>query len=180
MGWPGPTDPGTFVFLGLRSVLEGQPVSLRVRSWYGLRAELDVEDRLWHLVRIGRVRLDHPPVVNTFLRAGLREADRLRLSYLHELGHLQTLPIALGHAMALLWVGCRRRRSLPGWVGWILAVLLAHEATWELASESYIVLAGREAYRETYRRHPNPFSPFFWAGMALLSFGLTAGLIRRS
>jgi len=41
-------------------------------------------------------------VVNTFLRAGFPEAERLRLSYLHEFGHLQTLPLALAHAGAIL------------------------------------------------------------------------------
>jgi len=156
------------------------PDLLHVRSWYGLPAELDVEDRLWHLVQVGRVRLSHPPVVNTFLRAGLPEAERLRLSYLHEFGHLQTLPLALAHAGAILWAGLRQRRSLAGWVGWIFAALLAHEATWELASESYVVLGDRAAYCETYRRHPNPFSLLFWAGMACLSFGLTFGLMQRT
>ena len=85
----------------------GQPDLLRVRSWYGLRAELGVEDRLWHLVRVGRVTLSHPPVVNTFLRAGFPEGERLRLSYLHEFGHLQTLPLALAHAgdtLCVPWV----------------------------------------------------------------------------
>ena len=157
----------------------GQPGLLRVRSWYGLGAELGVEDRLWHLVRIGRVTLSHPPVVNLFLRAGLPNADRLRLSYLHEFGHLQTLPIALAHAFAILWSGLRRRWSLAGRIGWVLGALLAHEATWELASESYVVLAAPAAYRETYRRHPNPFALLFWPGMALLGFGVTFGLMRR-
>ena len=79
----------------------------------------------------------------------------------------------------MLWAGWRRRRSFAGWVGWFLAVLLAHEATWELTSEAYVVLGDRAAYRETYGRHPNPFSLPFWAGMALLSVGLTFGLVRR-
>jgi len=153
---------------------------LHVRSWYGLPAELGVEDRLWHLVRVGGVSLSHPPVVNTFLRAGLPEAERLRLSYLHEFGHLQTLPLALAHAAALLWAGWRQGRFVAGWIGWILAALVAHEATWELASEAYVVLGDRSAYRETYRRHPNPFLSLFWVGMTLVSFGLTFGLMRRT
>lgn len=158
----------------------GRPDVRRVRSWYGLPAELGIEDRLWHLVQVGRVRLSHPPLVNTFLRAGLPEADRLRQSYLHEFGHLQTLPIALDHAGAILWAGSHQRRSFAGWVGWIFAALLVHEATWELASESYVVLGDRAAYRETYRRYSNPFLLVFWAGMALLSFGLTFWLMRQT
>jgi hypothetical protein len=156
-----------------------QPDLLHVRSWYGLRAELGVEDRLWHLVRVGPVTMSHPPVVNTFLRAGLPEAERLRLSYLHEFGHLQTLPLAFAHAVAVLWAGLRQRRSFEGWVGWFLGAFLAHEATWELISEAYVVLGDRAAYRETYRRHPNPFSLLFWAGMASLSLGLTFARVRR-
>jgi len=160
-------------------VAAGYSEPLRVRSWYGLPAELGVEDRLWHLVKVGGVSLSHPPVVNTFLRAGLPEAERLRLSYLHEFGHLQTFPLALAHAAALLWAGLRQGRSLAGWIGWILAALLAHEATWELASESYVALSDRSAYGGTYRRHPNPFLVLFWVGMTLLSLGLTFGLMRR-
>src|SRR3990172_2529521 len=136
------------VFWRLRPVAAGHSEPLRVRSWYGLPAELGVEDRLWHLVKVGGGSLSPPPVVNTFLRAGLPEAERLRLSYLHEFGHLQTFPLALAHAAALLWAGLRQGRSLAGWIGWILAVLLAHEATWELASESYVVLGDRAAYRQ--------------------------------
>ena len=65
-------------------------------------------------------------------------------------------------------------------MGWILAALVAHEATWELASEAYVVLGDRSAYRETYRHHPSPFLSLFWVGMTLLSLGLTSGLMRRT
>ena len=148
----------------MAAVAANHSVSQRVRSWYGLPAELGVEGRLWHLVKVGGVSLSHPPVVNTFLRAGLPEAERLRLSYLHEFGHLQTLPLALAHAAVLLSAGSRQRRSLAGWIRWILAVFLAHEATWELSSEGCVVLGDRLAYRETYRRHPNPFCHFSGSG----------------
>ena len=66
----------------------------RVTSWYGLTGEIEVGNELWRLVRVGTLNLPHPPVVNTFLRAGLPRSDRLRLSFLHEFGHLQTLPVA--------------------------------------------------------------------------------------
>jgi hypothetical protein len=146
-----------------------------VRSWYGLDAELAVEGRLWHLVRIGRMRLVHPALINLVLRAGLPIEDRLRLSYLHEFGHLQTLPVALAHAAALLWAG----RGRMGWIGWLEAMTVAHQATWELASEAYVAVSGWSDYRATYRRHPNPLSLGFWVVMAGLSFGLTWLLVRR-
>ncbi|HKZ54367.1 MAG TPA: hypothetical protein VJ123_02725 [Anaerolineales bacterium] len=68
-------------------------------------------------------------------------SDRGRLSFLHEFGHWQTLPIALAHATVLLWVGMRRRRSSAGCIGWLLAAIVAHGATWELASKSFVVLS---------------------------------------
>ncbi len=136
----------------------------RERLWYGLDGEIVVENELWHLVRVGKVTLNHPPVVNAFIRAGLPRSERLRLSHLHEFGHLQTLPLALAHAGAIPCAGLRRRRSFAGWIGWFLAVVLAPEATWELASESYVVLGDWAAYRETYRRHPNPSRPSSGSG----------------
>src|SRR3990172_5756052 len=84
--------------------------AMKVRSWYGLSGEIEVENELWHLVKVGGVPLNHPPVVNLILRRGLPREDRLRLSYLHEYGHFQTLPLAVAHAFLLLWAGRRQRR----------------------------------------------------------------------
>ncbi len=131
---------------------------------------------MWHLVRIGRIRLVHPALVNLVLRAGLPVEDRLRLSYLHEFGHLQTLPVALAHAAALLWAG---RGSRLGWTAWLGAITIAHQATWELASEAYLAVSDWSDYRAVYQRHPNSLSLGFWAVMAGLSIGLTWLLVRR-
>lgn len=68
-----------------------------VRSWYGLPAEIAVENNLWHLVRVAGLSLHHPPLVNLILRRGLPREERLYLSFLHEFGHLQTLPVAVLH-----------------------------------------------------------------------------------
>ena len=70
---------------------------MKVRSWTGLTGEIEVENELWHLVKVGLVALNHPPLINLVLRRRLPRDDRLRLSYLHEFGHFQTLPIALAH-----------------------------------------------------------------------------------
>jgi hypothetical protein len=37
---------------------------MKVRSWYGLTGEIEVENELWHLVKIGDIALHHPPLVN--------------------------------------------------------------------------------------------------------------------
>ena len=88
---------------------------MKVRSWYGLSGEIEVENELWHLVKIGQVALNHPPVINLLLRRGLPREDRLRLSYLHEFGHFQTLPFALAPVLWMLWSGRMQQRSFLGW-----------------------------------------------------------------
>ena len=127
-----------------------------VRSWYGLTAEIAVENNLWHLVRVGGVALNHPPLVNLLLRWRQPRRQRLYLSFLHEFGHLQTLPLAILHVLWLLVKGHWRGRGVLGWLTVPAAAVIAHEAVWELASESYVVVkAGRE-YGRIYRDHPNP------------------------
>jgi len=153
---------------------------LPVRAWYGLPAEIAVENGLWHLVRVAGIALPHPPVVNLILRRGLPEADRLRLSFLHEFGHLQTLPVALVHVSVLLSYGRWRRRGLAKIVKTLAAAFLAHEAVWELASEMYVVANTREEYRQIYWRHPNPGGQLvFWAGMGFLATVCTLSVLRR-
>ena len=153
---------------------------MKVRSWYGLTGEIEVENELWHLVSVAGVPLNHPPVVNLILRRRLPRHDRLRLSYLHEFGHFQTLPLALAHALVLLWGQRRRRHSLLGWLLRLAAIAAAHEAVWELASETYVMAHDGAAYRDAYRKTPNSFAPIFWFGMSGLAVGLTAWLSRRA
>lgn len=50
----------------------------------------------------------------------------------------------------------------------LMAAALAHEAVWELASETYVVISTRQDYRHIYRRHPNPGGRSFggvWPGL---------------
>ncbi|HKZ83952.1 MAG TPA: hypothetical protein VJ793_09900 [Anaerolineae bacterium] len=152
---------------------------MKVRSWYGLTGEIEVENELWHLVKIGDVALHHPPLVNLILRRRLPREDRLRLSYLHEFGHFQTLPIALMHALFILCAGRRRQRSIIGRLKWLTVLAVAHEAVWELASEAYVIARDGAAYRETYRRTPNPLVTPFWVITSSLGIGLSWRLLQR-
>ena len=152
---------------------------MRVQSWYGLTGEIEVENELWHLVKISQVALNHPPIVNLVLRHGLPREDRLRLSYLHEFGHFQTLPIALAYVFLILWIGRERRRTLLGWLKWLVMLAVAHEAVWELASEAYVVVHDGASYRSTYRQTPNRLLPVFWVAMGSLGLGLSGWLMRK-
>ena len=142
----------------------------RVRAWYGLPGEIVIEGDSWHLVKVGPVPLPHPPLVNRFIRRSLPSDARLHLSYLHELGHLQTLPLALAHAV---WLWRHRwgprRRSLPSRLLRLATAVVGHEAAWELVSESYVMSRSGLEYRRLYREHPNPLLALFWGGMAGLA-----------
>lgn len=151
---------------------------MKVRSWYGLTGEIEVENELWHLVKIGRVALNHPPVINLLLRRGLPRDDRMRLSFLHEFGHFQTLPLALAHTLWMFWIAPRRRHTFFGWLAWLIIVVVTHEAVWEFLSEGYVIIHDSTAYRETYRRTPNPLMPAFWIAMSGLGIALTTWLVR--
>lgn len=152
---------------------------MKVRSWYGLSGEIDVEDELWHLVRVGSMALNHPPLINLILRRGLPRGDRLRLSYLHEFGHFQTLPFVLLQLFLILWSTLGKRRSTGGWLVWLTMLALANGAVWEMAAETYLMAHDRKDYAATYRKSPNPLLPAFWAGMSSLGIGLNCRLLRK-
>jgi len=154
---------------------------LRVESWYGLPAEIAVENGLWHLVRVGGIALGHPPLVNLILRRGLPEQARLELSFLHEYGHLQTLPIAAGHLLLLVLFGRWQRLGWREALARITSATIAHQAVWELASETYVLQTSRSRYQRIYRAYPNPWGQaIFWIGMTLLALARTAHVFRRS
>lgn len=150
-----------------------------VRSWYGVTAEIAVENNLWHLVRVGGVALPHPPLVNLVLRRGLPRQERLYLSFLHEFGHLQTLPVVVLHLLWLLKNGRWRGRGRWKTLAMLAAAAVTHEAVWELASETYVIVKTGPEYGRIYRRHPNPAGQItFWGSMAAAAVFLTRWLVR--
>ena len=153
---------------------------MKVRSWYGLTGELEVENQLWHLVKIHNLALNHPPLVNLVLRRGLSEPDRLFLSYLHEYGHLQTLPFAIIHLLLLIKFRKRQTRSFMEWLNWFITLVIAHEAVWEMFSEGYVLAQDPTAYRLVYHKSPNFLLPLFWVIMGSFGAGLSGYLMKRS
>ena len=145
-----------------------ETLPFRVRAWYGLPAEISV-GRVWHWVKAGGVPLLHPGLVDLHLRRGLPRQARDQLTYWHELGHLETLPLALLHGLAL-WLTGRRRQDTP-WTLRLLIGLTTWLAGWELFAEFYTVGRAGPEYARLYRKaHPPlPLVLFFWGGMGLLS-----------
>lgn len=150
-----------------------------VRSWYGVTAEIAVENNLWHLVRVGGVALPHPPLVNLVLRRGLPRQERLYLSFLHEFGHVQTLPVAGLHLLWLLKNGRWRGRGRWKTLAMLAAAAVTHEAMWELASEIYVIGQTGPDYGRIYRRYPNPIGQMtFWSSMVAAAVFLTCWLVQ--
>ena len=58
---------------------------------------------------------------------------------MHEFGHLQTLPLSGLHLLLLAWLG-RRQLASQGRLKWLAALVIAHQASWELFSEAYVVV----------------------------------------
>lgn len=134
---------------------------MRVRSWYDLEAEIDVEGQMWHRVRVDGVPLNHPPVVNLFLRQGLPLLDHPRLSFLHEFGHFQTMPLAIVHSVVSYQASSKPMSFLRKIIWW-LAFTVTHQVFWETASEGYVVACERGTYIRTYSQKPNLLVPLFF------------------
>lgn len=79
----------------------------------------------------------HPQLVNMLLRIGLSKEDSMHLQVLHELGHLQSLPL-------MILIG-----ALPILFSWpLLPSLAGLFILWEVLSESYVILReGRNYFR---------------------------------
>ncbi len=147
------------------------------RSWYGLPVDITVSSNHWHRVVMPGLALPHPGLVNLFARWGLPVDERLALTYRHEFGHLQTLPVPLLHLLLILWPrrgrksGSRWRRALVGFV--------AHQAVWELAAESYVAVGSRRDRRRSHSPAWKAIYVLLWSGMAFLAAAGTAFLLKR-
>lgn len=152
----------------------------QVRSWYGLPAEIAVENNLWPLVSVGGISLNHPLVVNLILRRELPKDERMRLSFFHEFGHLQTLPVAIFHLLILIFSSKRKIRSMNDFIRVLCIGLITHEAVWELAGETYVVARTGRNYKRIYQKYPNHIGQVvFWGGMVSTATLFTLLLFQR-
>ncbi len=111
------------------------------------------------------------------LHQGIPRRERQQLTYWHELGHLQTLPLALLHALTLWLIG-RKRKGIP-WTLRLSIGVLAWLAGWELAAEFYTMARAGQDYARLYRKaHTRlPTAAMFWTGMSGLAIAGTLWLL---
>lgn len=106
----------------------------KLRTWYGLTLTLRFYGTHW--AAVGPMP-PHPQLVNMLLRIGLSKEDSVHLQVLHELGHLQSLPLMVlaGGALFLL--------SAP-----VLPAAAGLFILWEVLSEACVILReGRNYFR---------------------------------
>lgn len=154
-----------------------QVLQQRSTTWYGLPVDITVSSDRWHRVVVLGLPFPHPGLVNVFARLGLPVDERLPLTYRHEFGHLQTLPVSLAHLVVILWPRAGRR----GGSRWLLALvgLLAHQAVWEVAAESYLLVSSRRDRSRSRSTTCKAIYAILWGAMAFLAAAGTAFLMRR-
>lgn len=151
---------------------EGEEFPRRVKTWYGAPARVvPSDDGLCDIVLYG-LPFPHPSLINGALRRGVPERAKRRLFFLHEFGHLQTLPF-LALLLPLLW---RRRRSGPAWP---VLSLLSLEGFWELITEMYVISRGGREYVDAWRASRNPTALLFWPVALLVAVLPLIGTRRR-
>ncbi len=141
-----------------------------IRTWYGSTGRIELHGRFWHLAGLGKVEIPHPPVVNLLIRHGLPAESQRELSFLHEFGHLQTLPPAILATFLLL-----KRAKQTGRLKWSQAVWLwaEHHALWEMMAEGYVMWRLGKQYNRLYRGRLHAGLALFWLGtIALVVRGL--------
>jgi len=116
----------------------------------------------------------HPSLINSALRRGLSRDVKMQLYFFHELGHVQALPFAAAYWLLASRASGRRRTPF-------LLTLLALQAFWEVAAESYVIWRMGRHYLTAWRKSPNPALVLFWPLMILLaSLPFFAGTGRES
>ena len=114
-----------------------KPILIRkLRTWYGLTMTLRFYGTHW--AAVGPMP-PHPQLVNMILRMGLSKEDSVHLQILHELGHLQSLPLMILAGVVLFLLSAP---FLPAVAG--LFIL------WEILSEAYVILREGRNYLRIY------------------------------
>jgi len=121
---------------------------MRLRTWYGANAYVEVNDHVFHKAGIGNVIIPHPPAVNWLLRMGLEPDFKKKLSLLHEFGHLQTLPLSLLYTAGLFLIAVLLGKDSAVELAFML---ISVHATWEIFAEIYTVFSAGSLYKNYYQ-----------------------------
>ncbi len=122
--------------------------TVKRRVWFGMNATVTIGPGFIHKAGFGLISLPHPPVINWLLRQGLNEDDQDTLSFTHEFGHLQTMPLAIFYTSIMLALA-----FFAGNTEWteVVLVLISTHAAWEIAAEIITITGDVPLYRKYYQ-----------------------------
>ncbi len=117
------------------------------RMWFGMNATVTIGPGFIHKAGFGLISLPHPPVINWLLRQGLNEDARDTLSFTHEFGHLQTMPLAVLYTVVMLaWASVKGHTELTE----IAIVLISTHIVWEIMAEIFTIASNIHFYHKSY------------------------------
>ena len=120
----------------------------KVRTWYGLNGTVIIGAGLMHKSGVGRLIIPHPAVVNWLLRRGLLENSAITLRINHEIGHLQSAPLAVLYtAMNYTAIVAANQVNLFN----LILVFICTHAAWEIMSENLTILIDPQFYHKCYQ-----------------------------
>ncbi|MBC8414710.1 hypothetical protein H8E50_13730 [bacterium] len=145
--------------------------TVQKRVWFGMNATMTIGPGFIHKAGFGLISLPHPPVINWLLRQGLNEDDRDILSFTHEFGHLQTMPLALFYTVVMLALASITRHT-DGIE--IALVLISTHAAWEIMAEIFTISSDIHFYRKCYEEITVIPRVIFWTVTGVLTVAVWA------
>ena len=120
----------------------------KVRTWYGLNGTVIIGAGLMHKSGVGSLVIPHPAVVNWLLRLGLLENSATTLRINHEIGHLQSAPLAVLYtAMNYTAIVAANQVNLFN----LILVFICTHAAWEIMSEILTIVIDPQFYHKCYQ-----------------------------
>jgi len=144
-------------------------LKIQVRTWYGLDGTVIIGAGLMHKSGVGSLIIPHPAVINWLLRLGLLENSATALRINHEIGHLQSAPLAVVYtATNYAAIITANQVNLFN----LLLVFISTHAAWEIMAEIHTIMHNAPFYHACYERvSAIPRAVFWFSTIALALMG---------
>lgn len=122
---------------------------------------------LMHKSGVENLIIPHPAMVNWLLRLGLLENSATTLRTNHEIGHLQSAPLAVLYtAMNYTAIVAANQVNLFN----LILVFICTHAAWEIMSEILTIVIDPQFYQKCYQGRSLVPRAIFWLSTISLTF----------
>jgi hypothetical protein len=144
----------------------------KIRTWYGLDGTVIIGAGFMHKSGVGTLIIPHPAVINWLLRLGLPENSAITLRINHEIGHLQSAPLAVLYTAAnYTAIITANQVNLLN----LTLVFICTHAAWEIMSEILTIVTDSQFYHKCYQGVSLVPRAIFW--LSTISLTLTGWII---